>query len=30
MTDATFRLYAATSLDGFIADAEGGIAWLTD
>lgn len=26
----TFRLYAATSLDGFIADAEGGIAWLSD
>ncbi|MFA7429533.1 MAG: dihydrofolate reductase family protein [Rhodospirillaceae bacterium] len=30
MPDVTFRLYAATSLDGFIADAEGGIAWLSD
>lgn len=29
MTDATFRLYAATSLDGFLADADGGIGWLS-
>lgn len=28
MSDATFRLYAAISLDGFIAAADGGIGWL--
>ncbi|NQW12171.1 MAG: dihydrofolate reductase [Alphaproteobacteria bacterium] len=28
MTDARFRLYMAQSLDGFVADAEGGVDWL--
>lgn len=28
MTETTFRLYAATSLDGFLADANGGVDWL--
>lgn len=28
MSDACFRLYMATSLDGMIADAEGGVGWL--
>lgn len=28
VTDATFRLYMAVSLDGFVADGEGGVDWL--
>lgn len=28
MRDARFRLYMAVSLDGMIADADGGVAWL--